>query len=167
MLLKKSFASSFIFSSFYWALMELLSSGIPNIMLLEICVAPDMAWKRDCMAADYASLSTKSALEIALRFPSYYSRSFACCSFIPGSPESKPVFILLVVVGFTDSPSLKGSLSISYSLLDFLGAAAAGPPPSDAKIGFCSCWAAAGWNELKKSSPPKSMSNFFAFSDLT
>lgn len=64
-------------------------------------------------------------------------------------------------------PSLKGSLSISYSLFDLLGfdAAAAGwPRPPNNGSGSA---AAAGWKELKKSSPPKSMSSFLALSDLT
>ena len=59
-------------------------------------------------------------------------------------------------------PSLNGSLSTSYSLFDFLAGTLAAPKK------FTSGSAAAtGWNELKKSSPPKSISSFFAFKDLT
>ena len=69
------------------------------------------------------------------------------------------------------APSLNGSLSISYSLLApaivlFLLFVPAPPPPRLPNSGSGSYVALAGWNELKKSSPPKSMSSFFALSFL-
>ena len=62
------------------------------------------------------------------------------------------------------APSLNGSLSNSYNLLEGLLVPLI-LEPSTGKTGY-SYWAA-GWNELKKSSPPKSMSSFLAFSCLT
>lgn len=67
-------------------------------------------------------------------------------------------------------PSLNGSLSISYSLFApaivfyLLFPLPAPPPPMLPNMSTGSYVAFAGWNELKKSSPPKSMSNFFALS---
>jgi len=70
-------------------------------------------------------------------------------------------FIIEDVMVLTGWPSRAGSPLTSYSLLPepfFLGT----------MLMTGSAFAAvAGWKELKKSSPPKSMSNFFALSDLT
>ncbi len=68
-------------------------------------------------------------------------------------------------------PSLNGSWSTSCSLFDFEAALEDEAAvlllfPSMLNKGSGS-EVAAGWNELKKSSPPKSISSFFAFNYLT
>ena len=67
-----------------------------------------------------------------------------------------------------EGPNLNGSLSISCNLFDFFGAALELLcDPNAPNRGWSGSYAAAGWKELKKSSPPKSMSSFLAPSCLT